>query len=116
MIEWCVKSCRGEKCTQGLGCEHWGGFHNERRVGCDKISAVHFTIILGLVMSWFCSGQPNIRCVFHSLVFFLVSQPVNRIQTLERKLEALEDARARTSTEDALITLHRHLKPPVKNV
>ena len=64
-------------------------------------------------MSWFCSGQPNIRCVFHSLVFFLVSQPVDRIQTLERKLKALEDERACRSTEDALITLRRHLNRPL---
>ena len=42
-------------------------------------------------------------------MFFLVSQPVDRIQTLERKLKALEDDRARRSTEDALITLRRHL-------
>ena len=74
----------------------------------------HFPIILGLVIiSWFCSGQPNIRCVFHSPVFFLVSQPVDRIQTLERKLKALEDERARRSTRDALITLRRHLNRPL---
>ena len=65
---------------QVLWCEHWGGCHKERRVGVTKF---HFSIILGLViMSWFCSGQPNIRCVFHSPVFFLVSQPLDRIQTL----------------------------------
>ena len=45
--------------------------------------------------------------------FFLVSQPVDRIQTLERKLKALEDERARRSTEDALITLRRHLNRPL---
>ena len=106
-----MKSCCGGRCTQVLWCEHWGGFHNELRVGVTKF---HFPIILGLViMSWFCSGQPNIRCVFHSPVFFLVSQPVDRIQTLERKLKALEDERARRSTEDALITLRRHLNRPL---
>ena len=106
-----MKSCCGGKNTQVLWCEHWGGCHNERRVGVTKF---HFPIILGLViMSWFCSGQPNIRCVFHSPVFFLVSQPVDRIQTLERKLKALEDERARRSTEEALITLRRHLNRPL---
>ena len=70
---------------------------------------VYAGFVVGLViMSWFCSGQPNVRCVSHSPVFFLVSQPVDRIQTLERKLKALEDERARRSTEDALITLRRH--------
>ena len=46
-------------------------------------------------------------------MFFLVSQPVDRIQTLERKLKALEDDRARRSTEDALITLRRHPNRPL---
>ena len=46
-------------------------------------------------------------------MFFLVSQPVDRIQTLERKLKALEDERARRSTENALITLRRHLNRPL---
>ena len=106
-----MKSCCGGKNTQVLWCEHWGGCQNERRVGVTKF---HFPIILGLViMSWFCSGQPNIRCVFHSPVFFLVSQPVDRIQTLERKLKALEDERAHRSTEEALITLLRHLNRPL---
>ena len=50
---------------------------------------------------------------FHSPVLFPVSQPVDRIQTLERKLKALEDERARRSTEDALITLRRHLNLPL---
>ena len=78
------------------------------------VTKFNFPIILGLlIMSWFCSGQPNIRCVFHSPVFFLVSRPVDRIQTLERKLKALEDDRARRSTEDALITLRRHLNLPL---
>ena len=78
------------------------------------VTKFNFPIILGLlIMSWFCSGQSNIRCVFHSPVFFLVSQPVDRIQTLERKLKALEDERARRSTEDALITLRRHLNLPL---
>ena len=111
-IEWGVKTCCGGNYTQVLWWEHWGGFHNERRVGVTKF---HFHIILGLViMSWFfCSGQPNIRYVFHSPVFFLVSQPVDRSQTLERKLKALEDERARGSTEKALITLRRHLNYPL---
>jgi len=56
-----------------------------------------------------CSGQPDSRCDFHSPVLFLVSQPVDRIQTLGRKLKALEYERARRSTEDALISLRRHL-------
>ena len=42
-------------------------------------------LFLGLVMFWFCFDQPNIRCVFHSPVPFLVSQPVDCIQALERK-------------------------------
>lgn len=46
-------------------------------------------------------------------MFFLVSQPVDRIQTLERRLKALKDERARRSTEDALITLRRHLNRPL---
>jgi len=46
-------------------------------------------------------------------VFLLVSQPVDRIQILERKLKALEDEKARRSTEDALITLRRHLNRPL---
>ena len=28
-------------------------------------------LFLDLVMFWFCSGQPNISCVFHSPVLFL---------------------------------------------
>ena len=104
-----MKSCCEEKYTQVLWCGHWGGFHNEQKTGVTKF---YFPIILGLVMSWFCSGQPNIRCVFHSLVFFLVSQPVDRIQTIERKLKALEDQRVCRSTEEALIILRRHLNRP----
>ena len=50
---------------------------------------------------------------FHSPVLFLVSQPVDLIQTLERKLKALEDERARRSMKDALITLRRHLNRPL---
>ena len=46
-------------------------------------------------------------------MFFLAPQPVDRIQTLERKLKALEDERARRSTEDALITLSMHLNGPL---
>lgn len=45
--------------------------------------------------------------------FLLVSQPVDRIQILERKLKASEDEKARRSTEDALITLRRHLNHPL---
>ena len=74
-----VKSCCGEMCTRFLWCEHWGGFNN----GGLVVTKFHFPIILGFfIMSWFCSGQPNIRCVFYSPVFFLVPQPVDRIQTL----------------------------------
>ena len=91
---------------------------NTRKVSTTNgglvVTKFHFPIILGLViMSWFCSGQSNIRCVFHSPVFFLVSQPVDRIQTLERKLKALEDQIPRRSTEDALITLRRHVNRPL---
>ena len=46
-------------------------------------------------------------------MFFLVSQPVDGIQTLKRTLKALEDERARRSTKDALITLRRHLNRPL---
>ena len=45
---------------------------------------------------------------------FLVSQPLpDRVQILERKLKALEDEGARRSTENALITLRRHLNRPL---
>ena len=78
------------------------------------VTKFYLPIILGLViMSWFCSGQPSIRCVFHSPVFFLVSQPVDRIETLERKLKDLGDERARRSREDAFLILRRHLNRPL---
>lgn len=51
--------------------------------------------------------------VLYFPVFYLVSQPVDRIQILERKLKALEDERARRGTEDALITLRTHLNRPL---
>ena len=46
-------------------------------------------------------------------MFFLVSQPIDRIQVLVRKLKALENERAPRNTEDALITLRRHLNRPL---
>lgn len=106
-----MKSCCGGKYTQVLWCEHSGGFHNERRVGVTKF---HFPMILGLViMFWFCSVQSNMRCVFHSPVLFLDFQPVDCIQTLERKSKAVEDERARRSTEEVVITLCKHLNRPL---
>jgi len=45
-------------------------------------------------------------------VFLLVSQPFNRVQSLEKKLKASQDEKARSSMEDALITLRRHLNQP----
>ena len=42
-----------------------------------------------------------------------MSQQVDRIETLEMKLKALEEERARRSTEDALVTLRRHLNRPL---
>ena len=66
---------------------------------------------------WLCFGSVLVSRtsddVFHFLVFYLVSQPVDRIKILERKLKALEDERARRSTEDALITLRTHLNRPL---
>lgn len=47
-------------------------------------------------------------------MFFLLSQPLpDRVQVLEKKLKALEDEGARRSTENALITLRRHLNRPL---
>lgn len=60
----------------------------------------------------FGSGRPNSWCDFHA-VLFSVSQPVDRIWTLETKLKALEDERARRSTEDTLVALRRHLNRPL---
>ncbi|CAH3169620.1 unnamed protein product, partial [Porites evermanni] len=39
--------------------------------------------------------------------------PVDRIRTLATKLKALEDERARRSTEDTLVALRRHLNRPL---
>lgn len=60
----------------------------------------------------FGSGPPDSWCDFHA-VLFSVSQLVDRIRTLETKLKALEDERARRSTEDTLVALRRHLNRPL---
>ena len=47
-------------------------------------------------------------------MFFLLSEPLpDRVQVLERKLKALEDEGTRRRTENALITLRRHLNRPL---
>ena len=107
-----MKSCLGRKFTRGLRCERRGRFYKKRGVGSGEFEPFISGLFLGLVMFWFCPAlvHPNRR---YSPVLFLLSQPVDRIQTLEMKLKALEDGRARRSTENALTTLPRHLNRPL---
>ena len=53
-------------------------------------------------------------CDFYPRMFFLLSKSLSdRAQALERKLKALEDEGASRSTENALLTLPRHLNCPL---
>ena len=88
-----------------------GRFPQRTEGWCDKIS---FSCYFGfgyyvLVLFW--SAEHQMRFPFSGV--FSCFSAGRRIQTLERKLKALEDERARRSTEDALITLRRHLNRPL---
>ena len=50
---------------------------------------------------------------FMRFCFLFLGRSIDRIRTLETKLKALEDERARRSTEDKLVALRRHLNGPL---
>ena len=71
----------------------------QRGIGvCLHPCSVLVDRIVGVTFMWFC---------------FLFPSRIDRIRTLETKLKALEDERARRSTEDTLVALHRHLNRPL---